>query len=222
MVNTIVLNEYTATIKDGHKQYLNFGTYDSYGREHITVEPGPGWEDLSIYVTFISPKKVKRTVLLTNSVMAVPKEATAGCCGYGAIVFAGYKDGECIITSDVPYHLDHHSNIEPDDYDEEDARLLEQIMAIAEFLRNLARGGKKGQVFTKLSDKDLDIGWETPKDSGGTVLDFKIGNGLLLDKDTKVLSVDVANDAEKDNTRPISSAAVDTIVGNIGVLLSTI
>lgn len=95
-------------------------------------------------------------------------------------------------------------------------------MSIAEFLRNLARGGKKGQVFTKLSDKDLDIGWETPKESSGTVIDFKIGNGLLYDEATKVLSVDVANDAEKDNTRPISSAAVDTIVGNIDVLLSGI
>lgn len=46
--------------------------------------------------------------------------------------------------------------------------------------------------------------------------------GLLLDEETNTLSVDVANDAEKDNTRPISSAAVDTIVGNISVLLSGI
>ena len=220
MANTIVLNEYTAAIKDSPKKYLEFGTYDSYGREHINVMPESGWEDLSVYVTFISPKKVKRTVLLTDPVIPVPKDATAGCCGFGAIVFAGYKDGECIITCDVPYHLGHHSNIEPDEYDEEDVKLLEQIMSIAEFLRNLARGGKKGQVFTKLSDKDLDIGWETPKESSGTVIDFKIGNGLLYDETTKVLSVDVANDAEKDNTRPISSAAVDTIVGNIDVLLS--
>lgn len=149
MANTIVLNEYTAAIKDSPKKYLEFGTYDSYGREHINVMPESGWEDLSVYVTFISPKKVKRTVLLTDPVIPVPKDATAGCCGFGAIVFAGYKDGECIITCDVPYHLGHHSNIEPDEYDEEDVKLLEQIMSIAEFLRNLARGGKKGQVFTK-------------------------------------------------------------------------
>lgn len=115
MANTIVLNEYTAAIKDSPKKYLEFGTYDSYGREHITVMPESGWEDLSVYVTFISPKKVKRTVLLTDPVIPVPKDATAGCCGFGAIVFAGYKDGECIITCDVPYYLGHHSNIEPDE-----------------------------------------------------------------------------------------------------------
>lgn len=223
MPNTIVLNQYTATIKDSPKSYLDFGTYDSFGRESITVELGAGWEGLTVFVTFISPKKVKKTILLEDMIIPVPKVATAGCCGYGAIVFAGYANEECIITCDVPYYLNHHSNIEPDeDYHEEDAKLLEQIMAIADFLRNLAIGGKKGQVFTKLSDKDLDIGWVTPSSSGGVTLDFKIGNGLLLDEETNTLSVDVANDAEKDNTRPISSAAVDTIVGNISVLLSGI
>lgn len=223
MQNIIVLNQYTATIKDSPKSYLDFGTYDSFGRESITVELGVGWEGLTVFVTFISPKKVKKTILLEDMIIPVPKVATAGCCGYGAIVFAGYANEECIITCDVPYYLNHHSNIEPDeDYHEEDAKLLEQIMAIADFLRNLAIGGKKGQVFTKLSDKDLDIGWVTPNGSGGVTLDFKIGNGLLLDEETNTLSVDVANDAEKDNTRPISSAAVDTIVGNISVLLSGI
>lgn len=223
MPNTIVLNQYTATIKDSPKSYLDFGTYDSFGRESITVELGVGWEGLTVFVTFISPKKVKKTILLEDMIIPVPKVATAGCCGYGAIVFAGYANEECIITCDVPYYLNHHSDIEPDeDYHEEDAKLLEQIMAIADFLRNLAIGGKKGQVFTKLSDKDLDIGWVTPNSSGGVTLDFKIGNGLLLDEETNTLSVDVANDAEKDNTRPISSAAVDTIVGNISVLLSGI
>lgn len=77
MANTIVLNEYTAAIKDSPKKYLEFGTYDSYGREHITVMPESGWEDLSVYATFISPKKVKRTVLLTDPVIPVPKDATA-------------------------------------------------------------------------------------------------------------------------------------------------
>lgn len=222
MPNTIVLNQYTASIKDSPKSYLDFGTYDSFGRESITVEPGDGWEGLTIFVTFISPKKVKKTILLEGATMQVPKAATAGCCGYGAIVFAGYANDECIITCDVPYHLSHHSNIELDEDYNEDPKLLEQIMAIADFLRNLAVGGKKGQVFTKLSDEDLDIGWVTPSGSGGVTLGVKIGDGLLLDEETNTLSVDVANDAEKDNTRPISSAAVDTIVGNISVLLSGI
>lgn len=47
------------------------------------------------------------------------------------------------------------------------------------------------------------------------------GDGTKIDGKGK-LSVDVANDAEADNTRPISSAAVHTLVGNINSLLETI
>lgn len=48
----------------------------------------------------------------------------------------------------------------------------------------------------------------------------RIGDGLKVESGT--LKVDVANDAEKDNTRPISSAAVYTEIGNIDILLQTI
>lgn len=52
--------------------------------------------------------------------------------------------------------------------------------------------------------------------SGG----YEIGSGLAV-KDG-VLLVDVANNAEKDNTRPITAAAVYTQIGNINALLETI
>ena len=51
---------------------------------------------------------------------------------------------------------------------------------------------------------------------------YKIGSGLKLDSATNTLSVDVATDAEADNTRPITSAAVYTEIGNIDILLQTI
>lgn len=57
-------------------------------------------------------------------------------------------------------------------------------------------------------------------DSGGS--SYNIGAGLLLDEETKTVSVNVANDAEKDNTLPITSAAVYTELGNIDALLQTI
>lgn len=55
---------------------------------------------------------------------------------------------------------------------------------------------------------------------GGT--SYTIGNGLKFEEETNTLSVDVATDAEQNNTKPISSAAVHAIVGNIEVLLETI
>lgn len=51
---------------------------------------------------------------------------------------------------------------------------------------------------------------------------YTIGDGLKLDPDTNTLSVDTAEKVEKDNTRPVTSAAVYTEVGNINALLATI
>ena len=56
-------------------------------------------------------------------------------------------------------------------------------------------------------------------DTGGG---YNIGSGLKLDAATNTLSVDTAEAVEKDNTKPVTSAAVYTEVGNINALLATI
>lgn len=57
---------------------------------------------------------------------------------------------------------------------------------------------------------------------GGGGSSYVIGDGLKLDAATNTISVDVVDAAEKDNTKPITSSAVNVIVGNINVLLETI
>lgn len=56
------------------------------------------------------------------------------------------------------------------------------------------------------------------RETAGVVI---VGENMKIDGNG-VLSVDTANAAEKDNTRPITSAAVHTEIGNIEILLSTI
>lgn len=51
---------------------------------------------------------------------------------------------------------------------------------------------------------------------------YTIGDGLKLDAATNTLSVDTADKVEEDNTKPVTSAAVYTEVGNINALLATI
>ena len=51
---------------------------------------------------------------------------------------------------------------------------------------------------------------------------YTIGDGLKLDAAPNTLSVDTAEAVEKDNTKPVTSAAVYTEVGNINALLATI
>ena len=60
------------------------------------------------------------------------------------------------------------------------------------------------------------------RSSGGSGGGYTIGDGLKLDAATNTLSVDTAEAVEKDNTKPVTSAAVYTEVGNINALLATI
>lgn len=60
-----------------------------------------------------------------------------------------------------------------------------------------------------------------PIASATTLGGIKVGENLTI-TENGILSVDVANIVEADNTRPITSAAVNTLVGNIDALLSTI
>lgn len=63
---------------------------------------------------------------------------------------------------------------------------------------------------------------EARSSGGGTGGGYNIGDGLKMDPDTNTLSVDTADKVEQDNTKPVTSAAVYTEVGNINALLATI
>nr|DAL10180.1 MAG TPA_asm: hypothetical protein [Caudoviricetes sp.] len=49
----------------------------------------------------------------------------------------------------------------------------------------------------------------------------KVGENLTVTEDG-VLSVDTTDDAEQDNTKPITSAGVNLVVGNINAILAII
>ena len=52
--------------------------------------------------------------------------------------------------------------------------------------------------------------------------EYQIGAGLKLDEKTNTLSVDTADVVEQDNTKPVTSAAVHTEIGNIEALLAAL
>ena len=60
--------------------------------------------------------------------------------------------------------------------------------------------------------------WDTYVQASG---DFSLGHALMWDKQGR-LAVQVADEAEADNTLPITAAAVHTELGNIEILLQTI
>lgn len=73
------------------------------------------------------------------------------------------------------------------------------------------------QLIKLVNDLQNDLPIAT-KESLGVV---KVGDGLLIDSSGTV-SVDIAEEIEADNTKPVSSAMVHTEIGNINALLETI
>ena len=88
----------------------------------------------------------------------------------------------------------------------------------------IPRGGTMGQVLKKLSDADYDTAWADESGGGGGGLPSGGQVGDILTKTSALGAgwVTPASSAEQDNTRPITSAAVYTEIGNINALLATI
>lgn len=85
-----------------------------------------------------------------------------------------------------------------------------------------AQIGDLSKLTTKAKDNLVAAINEAARSGGGSGGGYNIGSGLKLDAETNTLSVDTAESVEKDNTKPVTSAAVYTEVGNINALLATI
>ena len=72
-------------------------------------------------------------------------------------------------------------------------------------------------IFVFQGEGGINLVPATDKVLGG----IKVGDNLSITPDG-VLSVMTTNNAERDNTKPITSAGTFTIIGNIDVLLKTI
>lgn len=104
---------------------------------------------------------------------------------------------------------------------DEAAQSAERAEAAAEAI---PPGGAMGQVLKKLSDADYDTAWVDESGGGGGGLPSGGQVGDILTKTSALGAgwVTPASSAEQDNTRPITSAAVYTEIGNINALLATI
>lgn len=85
------------------------------------------------------------------------------------------------------------------------------------------RTGDLADLTTEAKDNLVAAINEAAQSGGsGSGTHYRIGSGLKLDPATHTLSVDAADAAEQDNTKPITSAAVYAEVGNINALLATL
>lgn len=93
----------------------------------------------------------------------------------------------------------------------------------AGFDRLRAEIGDLSDLTTEAKDNLVAAINEAAQSGGsGSGTHYRIGSGLKLDPATHTLSVDAADAAEQNNTKPITSAAVYAEVGNINALLATL
>lgn len=106
--------------------------------------------------------------------------------------------------------------------------VVSRVTVISDRVPTEAEEGAKGKIYAVVKDGAVDSlfirtdeGWAEIK-MKAEGLPFLPGNGIRYDAASGILSVETADTAEKDNTLPITSAAVYTELGNIAAILETI
>ena len=234
-MHIIKLNGYNATVDNGEK--LELGTFDSYGEEQLQIVKAPDWTNLSVIATFNPPNKkhVQVVVDSVTGVIKVPKEATADLYGIGTIVFVGLADGVQRISADVKYIVRKHSNASGTEPAEPTPSVIEQILTEAQNAKDIAQSVRTDADNGKFNGKDGKDGAKGDKGDKGdpgtggpsawseiTDKPFNTIDGNTLVNRSGALCVNTTDDAEQDNTRPITSSGVNVICGNINALLQTI
>lgn len=227
-IQTVTLSGYKASVQGA--QYLRLGTWDSYGIEQLQIVPGPEWTGLVIKAVFVTAAGTTPVVVPDSGLIDVPPEATAQALGVespGMIVFSGVTAGVQRITCNLLYLVSDHAPIDgtapdptPDQWQQYVAAVkqyAEQAQAAADKLPVPAPSDTGKSVVVR---EDGTYGLAVIQGGGGGI-GYRIGHGLkVTGGDT--LEVDAADAVERDNTRPVTSAAVYTEVGNIDALLQTI
>lgn len=216
-MQSVELDGYFAKITESKDlKYLYFGTWGSYGIESIAVDRKNEWLGKTITATFSVKDFSIGVLVLEDGTLDIPPEATSKVLNPtspGRIVFsAPISDDSKIVSTDIYFVVFDHGNINGEESSMTPSQ-YDQLVSMID--SRVPLSGKVGQFLKKGSNGNV---WSDSKDSSG----YKIGHGLTLDEETNTLSVHVANEVEKDNTLPISSAAVEVVVGNINVLLTTI
>lgn len=151
------------------------------------------WKRLSKTVVFESEKATKDVILPWDSnTVDIPPEVVAVPCSYLRVGLYGTKDGAAVPTLWTELGRVHVATNPSGD----------------------ESTGETLPVWAQLADRIDHLSF----DNSG--VKFEVDHTLKLENG--ILSVNTTNESEKDNTKPITSAGVYNIVGNIEALLKTI
>jgi hypothetical protein len=146
------------------------------------------------------------TVKITSDIVPEPGNMAAQLVAFSAGEIVGYAP---MITGSAKVSI-------PDGTER-----LSHSLAAEIALNTAARHDHDNKaVLDKFAESDGEPTYDGKALGGGGAGGYAIGDGLKVENGK--LSVDTATVAEQDNTKPITSGAVYTAVGNINALLATI
>ena len=88
-------------------------TWGSFGLERLHLNPGEGWQGMTVTATFLLGDNEKTMVADADGMVDVPPQALAEA-GNGVIVFSGDMAGAQRITADIRYKVIDHSEVRGD------------------------------------------------------------------------------------------------------------
>lgn len=197
----VVLAGDTATAPDeasgilGSPGTLNFGRAGNNGIHVLRMELAQDWQGLVVKAAFRTPSGCYPALMDENNEIAVPASVTAQATSalLGLISFDGTDSAGRARAGNLLYYVeDAGCPACPTPPDPDVWQMLVQMFIAAMPKQAAATGG------------------------------YKIGTGLVVDEETNTLSVDTAKAVEEDNTKPVTSAAVYTQLGNVEALLHSI
>lgn len=225
MVHEITLTGYSA-VYTGRKGQLVLGTAGSYGIEALHLVYGVGWEGRTVSVIFTLGGATVKVLADSAGDVQVPPEATASA-GMGTVTILGVDETSQRISVDVPYLVLAHAPVQGSDPDPTPDQWQQYVAAVKQYAEQAQAAADKLPVpapsdtgKSVVVREDGTYGLAVIQGGGGGI-GYRIGHGLkVTGGDT--LEVDAADAVERDNTRPVTSAAIYTEVGNIDALLQTI
>lgn len=227
----------------GYEQLLRMGYAQNAGIYRILVDAGGEWSGLAIRAFWHTPGGTDPPAsLVVDGSVTVPALVTAKP-GNGCITFEGTDGGKLIASADVLYRVGSNSGTtegtEPDPEPGAWQQFVDAVKGSSSFAVQAAKDAAASAASAGTSAGAADRSAQSAKASEESasasakqaldVLEklgdrgfYNIGSGLKVDTSSNTLMVDTADTAEQDNTKPITSAGVYTLAGNIEVLLAAL
>lgn len=179
---------------------------------------GAEWDGLQRTAVF-AVDGITREQLLTDDACTVPWEVLVAGNRLRVGVYGTKADGTRLPTIWTERRLYINPGAGPtQEAADPSPTLVEQLLGRIGDPANLKTEDKSSLVAAINEIKETGSSGYATKDKAGTI---KVGDNLKISEDG-VLSVDTTDTAQQDNTKPMTSAGVYTLAGNIEVLLAAL